>query len=114
MRAIEFVHPFNHEKKILEVTLITSTYVSVYWPLSGTYDLNLRDNILTARSQGARRRNKCLWTAVNIEAVREAAKIHLAKQDIKEDVRAKILTHEATKPVYPSYPYARRPTPPAR
>lgn len=53
------------------------TYVSIRWGQSGVYDLNLRDNKLTARSQKAQRKGKPHWSAQDIDAVRKAARAYL-------------------------------------
>lgn len=105
MKTILVFHPFNQERRELEVTTITKTYVTLHWPMAGAYDLNLKENILTARSLGARRRNPCLWKAVDILAVREAISVYMKKQDIKEIVKIAKTKHEAS---MPSYPYAKR------
>lgn len=108
MNEIEFIHPYNKESIKLPVILITRTYVSVRWNLSGIYDLNLLKNVLTARSAAARRRNPCLFTAVDIQKVRDAVKVYFDKQDLKERVRLEREKHEASMPAPAPYPYAVR------
>jgi hypothetical protein len=98
MNEIEFVHPFNKERKTLPVETIAKTYVAVRWGQSGIYDLNLAKNVLTARSVKAQRKGRCHWQAVDIQAVRDMVRIHLEKQDIKEMVREQRLAHEASMP----------------
>lgn len=105
---IELQHQYTKERVTMPVEDIARTYVAIRWNLSGIYDLNLLENKLTARSAAARRRNPCLWTAVDIKAVREAVKVHMAKQDLKGIVRADTVRHNASMPNYPSYPYGKR------
>jgi len=76
------------------------SFLSIRWGQSGVYDLNLKTNKLTARSQKAQRKGKPHWEAENIETVRGAAKAYLNAQYGKssEERDASIKRHMETMP----------------
>lgn len=116
MKELELIHPFNKERKTLPVVLITRKIVSIQWGLSGVYDLNLKENRLTARNVASRRKGPCHWMAVDIVAVRAAVIVYCDKEDIQSVVRRQSEVHNASMPgnpgiavsPYKPYPYAKR------
>ena len=71
--TVELVH-IGGERKHVPIELITDTYIAIRWGQSGIYDLNLKSNVLTARSQKAQRKGKPHWSAYDIDAVRQMVK----------------------------------------
>ena len=81
---IELTHVWTKEIKVFDAETITKTYVSIRWGQSGTYDLNLAANVLTARSQKAQRKGeRPLWVCSNIEALRGDVAEHFAKKETR-------------------------------
>lgn len=71
MIEVELEHLWTKERKTLSVEGIHKHIIYLYFPLSGTYELDTKKNIMRARSQRAR--TKCpyvLWIAADIELVR--------------------------------------------
>jgi hypothetical protein len=103
--TIVLVHQWSSEERTVPVETVTRTYVSVRWGQSGTYDLNLARNTLTARSQKAQRKGKPLWHAKDIDEVRRKATIHMnGGVDVEADTLARMAIHEANKPGRHSVP----------
>jgi hypothetical protein len=90
------------EVKTLPIEHIAAngSYLSIRWGQSGIYDLNLRRNVLTARSQKAQRKGSPLWSAPNIDEVRTAIAAYLKeKADAERKNLAKsIVRHAETMP----------------
>ncbi len=103
--TIVLIHAFNKERHVVPVDSVAKTYVSVRWGQSGVYDLNLKDNVLTARSQKAQRKGKAHWAAEDIVAVRKMVKDHFDGKDKKAETRANMAKHEASMPVFPAEPF---------
>lgn len=115
-KRITYWPPFWEELKMLEVTLIhvggdfktlpvehispNLSYLSVRWGQSGVYDLNLKNNVLTARSQKTQRKGKCHWKAADIDLVRRQAKEWLDAKNGKplSEMEANYHNHLATMP----------------
>jgi len=69
--VITIIHEWTKEQRTLEVTYYNDKVIHFYWPIAGTYELNLKTNTVKARSPQARRKHPfCLWRAFDIEAVR--------------------------------------------
>lgn len=95
---IVLVHHWTREERTVPVETVTRTYVSIRWGQSGTYDLNLAKNTLTARSQKAQRKGKPLWQAADIDFVRRKVAIYMAGIDKDADTLARMKLHEANMP----------------
>ena len=98
------------------------TYVTVRWGLAGIYDLNLSVNVLTPRSAVGQpkgkakwyKKDKPLWRAEDITAVRKMAKDYIAAKAgrPRAEADAAIERHMANMPnprigeyePYPKYP----------
>jgi hypothetical protein len=98
LEIIRLIHPWSHEIKDVDVIAVMKTYVSIKWPMSGIYDLNLARNILTARSIKARNKGRCLWQAEDIAKVRTDVENHLRKFDLKALVNEQRAVHDANMP----------------
>lgn len=101
--AVVLVHIMNRERVTMPVEHIANTYISIRWGQSGIYDLNLKDNKLTARSQKAQRKGKALWQAEDIAAVRHMTAKYLAVKrgaSKNDELRASIERHEAAMPKF--------------
>lgn len=71
MIEVELIHPWTKERKTLSVEGIHKHIIYLYFPLSGTYELDTKKNSMRARSQKARTKNPhVLWIAADIEKVR--------------------------------------------
>lgn len=101
---VTLVHEWTREEREVPVETVTKTFVSIRWGQSGTYDLNLARNTLTARSQKAQRKGKPLWTAKDIDAVRRKVAVHMAGVDKEADTLARMRLHEANMPGRHSVP----------
>jgi hypothetical protein len=91
-------HPHSKERRELSTTYIARTYVTLIWPMSGAYDLNLSVNCLTSRNPKVRRRGVCLWRAADIEEVRRQVQAHFRGGDREYETRELMRKHEASKP----------------
>ena len=95
MKTLILIHKWTGDTKEVAIEYYDAKIVSIRWPLSGTYDLNLKTNVLRSRSERARRKQHInLWQAENIEELRrrvwewlnpdhrereQAYKLHMAK-----------------------------------
>ncbi len=98
--TITLIHRGTNERKALPVEFVCRTYLSIRWPMAGIYDLNLRDNVLTARSHAARRKggNQIKWWyAEDILAVRHMVTVHLDGEDRKAETKRLMTDHERKK-----------------
>lgn len=97
-------HPTG-ERRSVPVEYVTKTYVAIRWGLAGLYDLNLRDNVLTARSAKTQAKGKakwykkdtCLWRAEDINAVRKMVADELSGTEAKQRAEA-MARHAETMP----------------
>ncbi len=101
--SVRLKHKGTGEERTLPVNFVSpaGTYLSVIWPMSGAYDLNLQVNRLTARSAAARRKgNTWDWEAVDIAGVRESVRAYLARLrgNADEAVKEQIARHQKTMP----------------
>jgi len=69
-KYVELVHP-GGTREFVPVESYTRDVVSLWWGLSGTYDLCLKTNTIKSRSLKARRKGQCFWKAVDIDSVRK-------------------------------------------
>ena len=96
---ITLIHPWNQERKTVPILTVTRTYIAVRWDMAGIYELDLKNNVVHARSVSARRKNpSCLWYAENIKEIREAVRIHLRGVDVKAEVIENMTKHAETMP----------------
>jgi len=93
--TVELLHP-NGERRTFPVEAIASSYVSIRWGMSGVYDLNLKSNVLTARSSSAQRKGKCLWRAADIVEVHAMVIRYFDKERIAR--QAEITRHAVSMP----------------
>lgn len=84
--------------KTMDAVYISREIVSVYWPLSGFYDLDLEKNVLKARSIKARRKGSCLWKAAHIERVRTDVESHFGEKAKVDAAKMAYERHVATMP----------------
>ena len=97
MKEIEIIHP-NGERRSLAIEVIDRKFVSVYWPLSGTYNIILKTGEMKANSVSARRKNSfCLWKAVDIVAIR-AMVYEYFNPKVKEEAQKRFDYHTQTMP----------------
>jgi hypothetical protein len=70
---VEIQHIWTKERKSFKCENITRKSVDIYWPLSGSYIINLSSGSIMARSIPARLRYKSYinWTVVDIEKLRK-------------------------------------------
>ncbi len=100
MITLLIVHAGTHETRSVAVEYVCRTYISVRWGQSGIYDLNLKDNVLTARSHAARRKGGIemrAWSCADIAALREAVQIHCDGEDRAAVIRRLSEAHEQRK-----------------
>jgi len=96
---VDLIDPGGHLKTV-PIEGIHETFISVRWGQSGTYDIDLKTNIMKARSVAARRKGVCYWKVVNIESVRFAVREHF-------NPNAKIEAEKRFKKHHTNMPYAR-------
>jgi hypothetical protein len=97
MFSVTLVHHWTREEKTFTVEVVTNTYVTIRWGLSGLYDLHLRKNELRARNPKAHRRHGLpLWSAKDIHEVRRLVALHNA--DIDSRIESRIERHQRTMP----------------
>lgn len=96
INEVELIHP-GGECKILPVETINRASISIRWGMSGIYDINLRLNVMRARSLKARRKGRCDWKVKNIDKLRldVEAYFNASERDSKEQTYDK---HDETMP----------------
>ncbi len=99
-QTVSLFHRGTRETCAVPIEYVCRTYIAVRWGQSGIYDLNLRDNVLTARSGGARRKggNQIKWwMASDIEAIRRMVQVHCDGEDRRAAMRRLSAAHEQRK-----------------
>ena len=97
---VVLVHGGTRETRSVPIEYICRTYLSVRWGMSGIYDLNLRDNVLTARSAKSRNKGGSAmkwWRAEGITGIRERVRIFCDGEDKRESIRRMSEQHERRK-----------------
>ena len=98
--TISIVHSGTRETRAVPVEFVCRSYVTVRWGQSGVYDLNLADNVLTARSAASRRKGGIemrAWSACDIEGVRRMVRVHCDGEDRRAVTRRLSEEHERRK-----------------
>lgn len=89
----------NGERRTVPVEHVANTYISIRWGQSGIYDLNLKANVLTARSLKAQQKGgKSQWKAEDIDAVRKMVRDHFIGETELVKRQEAIKKHEASVP----------------
>jgi len=70
-KMVEVEHPWTHQKIHLPIESIDQKYISVRWGQSGTYDIELKEGTMRARSAKARRKGFCIWKVVDVRSLRK-------------------------------------------
>jgi hypothetical protein len=104
--TIVLVHVTTGERRVVYVESVARTYLSIRWGQAGIYDLNLAANVLTPRSCQTQakgkakwyKKDKPLWKAEDIHAVRKMVEVEMRGEDLAELTRVAMAKHEASMP----------------
>ena len=108
LERIVLVHTGTKERVIVEVTFIDpkARFVSILWPMSGTYDLFLETNQLRPHAPTKRRRKHqrgvLPWECADIIDLHKKLVSYLAAKEGRSEqaVRDEIARHAASMPRY--------------